>query len=129
VNLGIGRCREADIPSGAKAPGYFTDFMYGLKPVPFTCCSMPSIHLLPHTLINRRVKRLFNVLLLDADLVIRFYGGVTSPFVSQSASQVWPSFQRKTWPLIRRQLRSMAAIARISSPVKGSDVTHSRFSR
>ena len=39
----------------------------------------------------------------------RRHGGVISPFTSQRSSQDCPSFQRKTWPLISRQLRSMAA--------------------
>jgi hypothetical protein len=57
------------------------------------------------------------------------YGGVISPFMSQRSSQVWPSFHRKTWPLIKRQLRSMAAMARISSSVSGSPTTPSRLAR
>src|ERR1700722_6203659 len=63
------------------------------------------------------------------ELLVTIYGGVISPFRSQRASQVWPSFQRNTWPLIKRQLRSTAAIERISSSVSGSDTTASRLAR
>ncbi len=49
----------------------------------------------------------------------RFQGGVISPLGSHRSSQVWPSFHRKTWPLISRQFRSIAAISRISCSVSG----------
>ena len=44
--------------------------------------------------------------------------GIT-PFTSQRSSQVWSCFHKKTCPLIRRQLRSIPAMAAISSALNG----------
>ena len=54
---------------------------------------------------------------------IRRYGGVIWPFTSHRPSQVWSSFHKKTWPLIRRLPLSILAISCISSLVKGSATT------
>ncbi len=42
------------------------------------------------------------------------------PSSSQRSSQVWSSFQRKTWPLVNRQFRSTPASSSISAVVRGS---------
>ena len=57
----------------------------------------------------------------------RLQGGVTSPLASQRSCQLCPSFHRKTWPLMRRQSRSIPAISRISSSVSGSSAAALRF--
>ena len=57
----------------------------------------------------------------------RSYGGVMVPSRSQRSSHRWPAFHRKTWPLISRQLRSMAAIAAMSASVSGSPAAASRL--
>ena len=57
----------------------------------------------------------------------RSYGGVMVPSRSQRSSQRWPAFQRKTWPLINRQLRSMPAMAAMSASPRGSPAAARRF--
>src|SRR5271166_1873316 len=57
------------------------------------------------------------------------YGGVITPFTSQRSSQDWLSFQRNTWPLIKRQLRSSFSMVSISCWGKGSLVTPTRLPR
>ena len=54
----------------------------------------------------------------------------TTPSISyQRSSQDWLSFQRKTCPLIKRQLRSSFSIVDMSSCVSGSPVTARRLPR
>jgi len=57
------------------------------------------------------------------------HGGVISPPGSHRSSQPWPSFHRKTCPLMRRQFLSMPAISFISASVSGSLTVHRRFER
>lgn len=63
----------------------------------------------------------------DAATQFAPYGGVISPLTSQRSSQFCPSFHRKTWPLIKRELRSSAAIACISSSLSQSPLAARRF--
>ena len=51
------------------------------------------------------------------------------PSMSHRSSQLCPSRQRNTWPLMSRQFRSIPAIAFMSSSVSGSVTAACRFAR